>query len=58
MSLENILRLDKIFFIKYVLQDSIETNTYCKKNWLNGDGLQKLLTMNHMENRLQKGTQH
>ena len=52
-----------ISFIKYELQTSIENIISSKKIkkkslWLNVDGLRILLTINPMEKRSQKCTQH
>ena len=50
---------ESIYFIKYELQNSIETNISCKKGeekicWLNEDGLKKLLTINPIEKQITK----
>ena len=50
-------------FIKYDLQNSIETNIYCKKSketlfWFNGDGLNNCSLIILRKKRPQKVTQH
>ena len=52
-----------ISYIKDELQNSIENNILGKtrkkqSNWLRGDGLKELFTMNPMEKHIKKGIQH